>query len=94
MNCKDEKTFIELTVPQQSRDLQSSSVPSNKTPGTKKQELDRNYSPLYKGSKIVLLSLVAMIGVLVLLLPSIAYYLPLPSVSFSLPYLLLKSLKL
>ena len=75
MNCKDEKTSIELTAPQQSRDQQSSS-------GTKKQELDNDNSPLYKGSKIALLSLVAVIGVLVLLLPSIAYYLPLPSVSF------------
>ena len=80
MNCKDEKTSIELTVPQQSRNLQSSS-------GAKKQELDNNNSPLYKVSKTALLSLVAVIGVLELLLPSIAYYLPLPSVSFSLLYI-------
>lgn len=82
MNGKEEKTSIALTAPQQSRDLQSSSIPSNRTAGTEKQELDRNSSPMHKCLKIALLSLVAVIGVLVLLLPSIAYYLPLPSVSF------------
>ena len=83
MNGKEEKTSIALTAPQQSRDLQSSSIPSNRTAGTEKQELDRNSSPVHKCLKIALLSLVAVIGVLVLLLPSIAYYLPLPSVSVS-----------
>lgn len=82
MNGKEEKTSIALTAPQQSRDLQSSSIPSNRTAATEKQEPDRNGSPIHKSLKIALLSLVAVIGVLVLLLPSIAYYLPLPSVSF------------
>ena len=76
MSRNEGNICIEL---QQSRDLQSSSTPSNKT------EVDKKYSPIYKCLKIALLSLVAVIGVLVLLLPSIVYYWPMPSVSF--PYL-------
>ena len=89
MNGNEGNICIELTVLQQSRDLQSSSTLSKKTAGTEKQEVDRNYSLIYKVLKIALLSLVAVIGVLVLLLPSIIYYWPMSSVSF--PYTLLIS---
>lgn len=67
----------DLTSQQQSQKL------SNNTSVTKNQELDKRKRKLYKCLKILLLSVFAVIGVSVLLVPSMIYYFPLPLVSFS-----------
>ena len=67
----------DLTSPQQPQKS------SNNTSVTKNHELDRRKRQLYKCLKILLLSVFAVIGVSVLLVPSMIYYLPLPLVSFS-----------
>ena len=74
MNGNEE---ADLTSQQQSQES------SNNTPVAKNQELDRRKRQLYKCLKILLLSVFAVIGVSVLLVPSMIYYLPLPLVSFS-----------
>ena len=67
----------DLTSQQQS---QQSSID---TVVTKDQELDRRKRQVFKCLKVLLMAVFAVIGVSVLLIPSMIYYFPLPLVSLS-----------
>ena len=71
----------DLTSQQQS---QQSSID---TVVTKNQELDRRKRQVFKCLKVLLMAVFAVIGVSVLLIPSMIYYFPLPLVSLSCSFL-------
>ena len=71
----------DLTSQQQSQQSSNSKV------ATKNQELDRRKRQVFKCLKVLLMAVFAVIGVSVLLIPSMIYYFPLPMVSLSLSYI-------
>ena len=70
----------EADLTSQQQQSQQSSID---TVVTKNQELDRRKRQVFKCLKVLLMAVFAVIGVSVLLIPSMIYYFPLPLVSLS-----------